>query len=73
MFGPKVHVLAGGRRKLHNENFHDLYSSSNITPITMTNSRKRNTHWGEHKCMLGFIFKSRKKEIASNSQVQRKG
>ena len=62
MFGPKVQVSAGDWRKLHNENFHDLHSSPNIRPITLLISRKRNMHWGEHKCMLGLICKSRKKE-----------
>jgi len=59
--GPKVQILAGDWRKLHNENFHDLHSSPNITLI---NSRNRNMHWEEHKCMLGLICKSRKKEIS---------
>jgi hypothetical protein len=64
MFGPKAQVLAGDWRKLHNENFHDLYPSPNIRPITLITSRKRNMYWGEYKCTLGFIRKSRKKEIA---------
>jgi hypothetical protein len=31
IFGPKGDEVIGDRRKLHNEEFHNLYSSPNIT------------------------------------------
>jgi hypothetical protein len=37
MFGPKREVVAGGWRRLHNEELHNLYISSNI--ITVIRSR----------------------------------
>jgi hypothetical protein len=37
IFGPKIDE--GGWRKLHNKEFHDLYSSP--SKITMINSRRR--------------------------------
>jgi hypothetical protein len=30
IFGPKRDAMAGGWKKLHNEELHNLYSSSNI-------------------------------------------
>jgi hypothetical protein len=38
MFGPKKDEVSGGRRKLHNKELHDLYSSPSI--IRMIKSRK---------------------------------
>jgi hypothetical protein len=38
IFGPKWDDIIGGWRKLHNEDFHNLYSSRNI--IRMTKSRR---------------------------------
>jgi hypothetical protein len=38
IFGPKREEMAGGWRRLHNEELHDLYSSSNI--ITGNQIRK---------------------------------
>jgi hypothetical protein len=39
IFGPKIDEVAGGWRKLHNEELHNLYSSPSI--ITMIKSRMR--------------------------------
>jgi hypothetical protein len=33
IFGPKRDGVTGGRRKLHNEELHELYSSSSIIRI----------------------------------------
>jgi hypothetical protein len=38
IFGPKRDEVTGEWRKLHNEEFHNLYSSSSI--ITMIKSRR---------------------------------
>jgi hypothetical protein len=38
IFGPKRDEVTGDRRKLHNEQFHNLYSSPNI--IRMIKSRR---------------------------------
>jgi hypothetical protein len=38
IFGPKRDEVTGERRKLHNEELHDLYSSPRI--IRIINSRK---------------------------------
>jgi hypothetical protein len=38
VFGPKRYEVVGGWRKLHNEEFHKLYSSPNI--IRMIKSRR---------------------------------
>jgi hypothetical protein len=35
IFGPKRDEVVGGRRKLHNEKIHNVYSSPNINRITM--------------------------------------
>jgi hypothetical protein len=44
IFGPKRDEVTGGWRKLHNEQLHDLYSSSNI--IRMIKSRMM--RWAGH-------------------------
>jgi hypothetical protein len=33
MFGPKREEVAGGWRRLHNEDFHDLHTSPNIIRV----------------------------------------
>jgi hypothetical protein len=43
IFGPKSDEVTGGWRKLHNEELHDLYSSSST--IIMIKSRMS---WAEH-------------------------
>jgi hypothetical protein len=52
IFGPKRDEVTGGWRKLHNEEFHNLYSSPSI--ITMIKSRRMRwtghvDDWGEEK------------------------
>jgi hypothetical protein len=49
IFGPKRDVETGGWRKLHNEEFHNLYSSSNI--IRMIKSRWMT--WVGHVARMG--------------------
>jgi hypothetical protein len=33
IFGPKLEKLSGNGRKLHEEEFHEFYSSSNIVAV----------------------------------------
>jgi hypothetical protein len=51
MFGPKRDEVAGGWRKLHNEELHNLYSSPNI--IRMIKSRRM--IWTGHAARMGRI------------------
>jgi hypothetical protein len=46
---PKRDEMTGGWRKLHNEEFHNLYSSPNI--ITMIKSRRM--RWAGHVARMG--------------------
>jgi hypothetical protein len=49
IFGPRRDEVTGGWRKLHNEELHNLYSSSSI--IKMTKSRM--VRWGGHVPRMG--------------------
>jgi hypothetical protein len=49
IFGPKRDEVVGGRRKLHNEQLHDLYSSPNIIR-TMKSRRMR---WAGNVALMG--------------------
>jgi hypothetical protein len=62
IFGPKRDEVTGGRRKLHNEELHNLYSSPCI--ITMT---KSTTRWagnvarmGQRVMRIGYWWESHK-------------
>jgi hypothetical protein len=49
IFGPKSDDVTGDWRKLHNEVFHNLYSSPNI--IRMIKSRRM--RWTRHVARMG--------------------
>jgi hypothetical protein len=49
IFGPKRDEVTGERRKLHNEELHNLYSSPNM--IRQTKSRR--TKWAGHVARMG--------------------
>jgi hypothetical protein len=49
IFGPKRDEVAGGLRKLHNEELHNLYSSPDI--IIMMKSRRM--RWAGHIARMG--------------------
>jgi hypothetical protein len=49
IFGPKRYDVMGDWRKLHNEEFHNLYSSPNI--IRMIKSRRM--RWAGHVARMG--------------------
>jgi hypothetical protein len=48
-FGPKRDEVTGEWRKLHDEELHDLYSSSSIIRI----SKARRMRWVEHVVRMG--------------------
>jgi hypothetical protein len=55
IFESKRHEVAGGWRKLHNEGFHNLYSSPNI--VRMMKSRR--LRWTEHvACLTNFNWEA---------------
>jgi hypothetical protein len=66
IFGPKGDEVIRGWTKLHKEELHNLYFSSNI--IRMIKSRKMGwsrhvAHMGgEEECIQGFGGKARRKE-----------
>jgi hypothetical protein len=49
MFGPKREGNEGGWRRLHNEELHNLYPSTNV--IRVTNARRMK--WAEHVTRVG--------------------
>jgi hypothetical protein len=49
IFGPKRDEVTGGWRKLHNEELHDLYSSSSIIRII----KARRMRWAGHVARMG--------------------
>jgi hypothetical protein len=62
IFGPKRDEVTGGWRKLHNEELHNLYSSSIIRMI-----KSRRMRWAGHvermgpkRKHIGFLWKSEK-------------
>jgi hypothetical protein len=51
MFGPKWEKITGGREKLHNWDFHDLYCSTYITKEIHLKSRRM--RWKEYVTSMG--------------------
>ena len=59
VFGPKRGDVTGDWRTLHNEEFNDLCSSSNVIRVIKSRrmrwvSRACSTYWGEERCIHGF-------------------
>jgi len=44
MLGPKREEIKGGRRKLHNEEFHILYSAENVIGVTRSRTMRLAGH-----------------------------
>jgi hypothetical protein len=44
IFGPKREKVSGELRKLHDEEFHNLYSSPNIIKVTKSKCVRRDGH-----------------------------
>jgi len=49
LFGPKREGVTGGQRTLHNEGFHNLYSSPNIIRAI----KSRTMRWAGHVTRMG--------------------
>jgi hypothetical protein len=49
IFEPKREEVAGGWRRLHNEELHNLYASSNIIRVT----KSRRMRWEGHVTHIG--------------------
>jgi hypothetical protein len=47
IFRPKKHEVTGERRKVHNEELNDLYS----TPNVVREIKSRRIKWGERRCV----------------------
>jgi hypothetical protein len=51
IFAPKRNEVTGGWRKLHNEELHNLYSSSDINRML----KSRRTRWARHVAYVGEV------------------
>jgi hypothetical protein len=60
IFGPKREEVAGGWRRLHNEEFHNLYTSPNIVRVIRTRMRRAGhaARMRDQKCIQYFGWKS---------------
>jgi hypothetical protein len=60
MFGRKRDEVSGGWRKLHNKEFHNLYSSPNIINMIKSEEEDMNrtysAHGGDNKCIQTFVI-----------------
>jgi hypothetical protein len=62
IFGPKGEEVAGGWRRLHNEELHDSYNSSNIIRVT----KSRRIGWTTHVACVGEVTNAYKILIAKS-------
>jgi hypothetical protein len=54
IFGQKRDEVMGGRRKLHNEEFRDLYSSPNIIgSLSLSQVKLRSMRWAGYVARMG--------------------
>jgi hypothetical protein len=71
IFGPKKDEVTGEWRKLHNEELHNMYSSTNI----MKQIKSRRMRWAGHvacmgeKCVQRFGGKARRKESTRKNET----
>jgi hypothetical protein len=56
IFGPKREEVAGGWRRLHNEELHNLYTSPNIIRVI----KSRRIRWAEHVALMSGMTNSYK-------------
>jgi hypothetical protein len=74
IFGPKRDEVTGEWKKLHNEEFHILYSSPNIRQI-----KSRRMRWAGHaarmgeECVQGFARKARRHHLEDQGVNGRMG
>jgi hypothetical protein len=72
IFGPKRDEVTADWRKLHKEELHNLYSSSNI--IRMISSRRMRwaryvAQWGEVECIWDIGRNARRKETTRKTKT----
>jgi hypothetical protein len=60
--GPTRDEVTDEQRRLHNEELHDLYSSSNAIRMIKSRSGLFSSHRGEERCTQGFGGEMRGKE-----------
>jgi hypothetical protein len=72
IFGPKRNEMAGGLRKLHNEELHNFYS----LPSIIRKIKRRRMRWAGHAARLraremdvGYWWESRKKETTRKTKM----
>jgi hypothetical protein len=72
IFGPKREEVAGGWRRLHNDELHNLYVSPNVISVI----QKRRMRWDEHvvstgdeKCIQNFGPKVKGRDHAEDLVV----
>jgi hypothetical protein len=56
IFEPKREEVAGGWRRLHNEELHNLYASPNIIRVI----KSRNVRWANHVARTGELINAYK-------------
>jgi hypothetical protein len=67
IFGPKLQEVAGGWRRLHNEELHNLYTSPNI--IRVIKSRKIRCAWlVERMGKMRKAYKFRSENLKDHSE-----
>ena len=72
IFGPKRDEVTEERRKLHNKELSDVYSSSSIFLVIKFGRKRWAGHvaiWGVERCILGFGGETQGKESAWKTQV----
>jgi hypothetical protein len=70
IFGPKREA-DGSRRKLHNDELHDLYSSPNIVRVIKSGRIRWAGHvarmGGGKRCLQGFDWEARRQETTDKT------
>jgi hypothetical protein len=72
IFGPKRDEVTGGWRKMHNEEFQNLYSSPSIIRMTKPRMMRCAGHvarMGQEECIQDIGGKSRRKETTRKTKT----
>jgi hypothetical protein len=69
IFGPKREEVAGGWRRLHNEELHNLYASPNIIRVI----ESRRMRWAGHVVGMGEIRNPYKILVEKPEEKRRPG